>query len=80
VQAFERDGARAAGQADALGHASDRADLRVVAVVTRDEQHLLLVACVDGQGHIHVREDDDVVQRYEQERAQHITSQNRISP
>ena len=34
-------------------------------VVARDEQHALLVADVDGQRHVHGREDDGVVERDE---------------
>ena len=45
----------------------DGADLGVLAVVDGHEQHALLVADVDGQGHGHVREDDDVLERDEQE-------------
>ena len=69
VQADEVDGAAAAGQADALAHLGDGADLRVLALVARHEQHALLVADVDGDRDVHVREDDEVVQRYEQQRA-----------
>ena len=47
----------------------DGADLGVLAVVARHEEHALLVADVRGDGDVHVREDDDVVQRNEQQRA-----------
>ena len=57
---------RAAGQAAALVDLGDRADLRVVALVARHEQHALLVAGVERQGDRHVREDDGVVQWNEQ--------------
>ena len=67
VQALEGDGAAAAGHADALADLGDGADLRVLALVPRDEQHALLVADVDGDGDVHVREDDEVVQRYEEQ-------------
>ena len=40
---------------------------------SRDEQHALLGTHVHGQGHIHVREDDEVFQGNEQHRAQAIT-------
>ena len=70
VQAGQADGAAAAGQADAVADLGDGADLRVLALVARHEQHALLVADVDGEGDVHVREDDDVVQRDEQQRAQ----------
>ena len=49
VEPVERDGAGAAGQADALGHLGDGADGRVLALVARDEQDALLVADVDGR-------------------------------
>ena len=62
-------GPAAAGQADALADLGDRADLRVLALVPRDEQHALLVADVDGDGDVHVGEDDEVVERDEQQRA-----------
>jgi hypothetical protein len=73
VQALERDGASPAGQAHAVGHAGDGADGGVVVVVARDEQHALLAAHVHGQGHVHVREDDEVLQGDEQHRAQRLT-------
>ena len=73
VQAVERHRAAAARQPHAVGHLGDGADARVVVLVARDEQHALLRPDVHGQGHVHVREDDDVLQRYEQHRAQHIT-------
>ena len=60
-------GTRAAGQADAVGHLGDRADLGELAVMTGDEQHALLVTRVDGEGHIHGGEDDGVVQGEEQQ-------------
>jgi hypothetical protein len=66
VQALQRHGAGAAGQAGAVAHGGDGADGGVVVLVAGDEQDLLLVADVHGQGHAHVREDDDVLQRYEQ--------------
>ena len=75
VQAVQGDGAAAAGHADALADLGDRADLRVLAFVARDEQHaLLVVADVDGDRDVHVREDDEVVQRYEEQRAHAITN------
>ena len=67
VQAFDRDGDGAAGQPDAVGHARDGADCRVLALVLRHEQDAILVADVDRQRHVHVREDDDVVERDEQQ-------------
>ena len=74
VQADERDGTAPAGQADALGDLGDGAHLGVCVLVLRDEQHALLVADVDRQGHVHVREDDDVFQRDEQEGGQQSSS------
>ena len=41
--------------------------LAILAFVGRHQQHPLLVADVDGQGDVHVREDDGVFQRDEQE-------------
>jgi hypothetical protein len=38
--------------------------------VLRDEQHAVLVADVDRQGHVHVGEDDDVFEWYEEQGAQ----------
>ena len=73
VQAAERHRAAAAGQPDAVGHLGDRADARIVVFVAGDEQHALLGPDIHGQGHVHVREDDDVLQGYEQHRAQLIT-------
>ena len=67
VEAAQLRRAGAAGQADGVGHLGDGADLGVFALVDGDEQHARLVAHVDGQGHGHVREDDDVFQRDEQE-------------
>ena len=70
------DGAAAAGQADAVGDLGDRADLRELAVVARDEQDALLVADVDGERHVHGGEDDGVVEGDEQERGH----DERLSP
>src|SRR5262249_56850221 len=66
-------GPAAAGHADSLADLGDGAHLGVLALVPRDEQHALLVADVDGDGDVHVREDDEVVQRYEERRAHVIT-------
>jgi hypothetical protein len=66
VQALDRDGDGAAGQADAVGHACDGAHCGVFAVVLRHEQDAIFVADVDRQRHVHVREDDNVVERDEQ--------------
>ena len=69
VQALERHGDGAAGQPDAVGHARDGADGGVLALVLGHEQHTLLVADVDRQRHVHVGEDDDVVEWDEQQLA-----------
>ena len=73
MQAVERDGGRAAGKADALGHLGNGADPGVLPLVARDEQHSLLVADVDGDRDVHVREDDRVVKRDKQQVAQDFT-------
>jgi hypothetical protein len=70
VQADEIDRCDAAGQANPLGNFGDRADLRVLAVMPRHEQHSVLVAHVGGDGDAHVREDDDVVKWDKQQRTQ----------
>ena len=67
VEAVQRDRATAAGQAHAIGDLGDRADLRVLALVHGHEQHALLVADVDGEGDVHVGEDDEVFQGDEQQ-------------
>ena len=69
VQPLERDGGAAAGKSHAVGDDGDRADGGVRAVALRDEQHALLVADLDGQRDVHVREDDDVVEGDEQQLA-----------
>jgi hypothetical protein len=68
--ADEGDGVAASRQPDALADLADGTDLGVGVLVTRHEQHALLVADVDRQGDVHVGEDDDVFERYEQQRAQ----------
>ena len=55
------------GSRTTLGHLGDRADVRVLALVDRDEQHALAVGDVDRQRHGHVREDDDVFQGNQQQ-------------
>ena len=64
--------AGAAGQADALGDAGDGADAGVLAVVARNEQDAILVPRVDGERHVHGREDDGVVKRDEQKVLRHV--------
>jgi hypothetical protein len=61
-------GTGAAGEADAVGHRSDGADLGKCVVVARDEQHAILVTDVDGERHVHGGEDHGVVQRDENQR------------
>ena len=65
--AGQRHGAAAAGQPHAVGDLRDRADLGERAVVARDQEHAILVAGVDGEGHVHRGEDDGVVKGNEQE-------------
>ena len=67
MEAVQRDSAPAAWQPDAIGDLGDGADLRVLVLVLGHEQHALLVADVDGEGHVHVGEDDDVFQGDEEE-------------
>jgi hypothetical protein len=66
--ALQRGAAGAAGKPDALGDAHDRAHGRVLAVVARNEDDPLLVTDVDGQGDVHRREDDRVVEGDEEKR------------
>ena len=70
MQAAEGDGGAAAGQADAVGNLGHGADLRVLGLVPRHEQHAILVADVDRQGHGHAREHHGVLERDEQQVAQ----------
>ena len=67
MEAVQRDCEPAARQPDAIGDLGDGADLRVLVLVLGHEQHALLVADVDSEGHVHVGEDDDVFQRDEEE-------------
>src|SRR3712207_8349283 len=48
------------------GHLGDGADLGVGALMARDQKDSLLVAHVDGEGHVHGGEDDGVVKRDEE--------------
>ena len=61
VQALERDGAAAAGKAHVLDHVGDGADAGELVALAGHEHHALGVTGVDGQGHVHVGEDDGVV-------------------
>jgi hypothetical protein len=67
VQALEADGVTAATDAHVVGDLGDGADGGVLALVTRDEDDAGLVADVDGEGDVHAREDDGVLQRDEQQ-------------
>ena len=73
VEAVQRDGLDAAGQADVVGDLGDGADGRELGLVPGHEQHALLVGDVDGERHGHVGEDDGVVER-DQEEAGHEVS------
>ena len=44
----KRDRSASAGQADGVGHLGDGADLGECRLVAGDEEHLLVVAYVDG--------------------------------
>ena len=64
----ERDTARPPpGRRTRVGDLGDRADLRELAVMARDEQDARLVADVDGEGDVHRGEDDGVVEGYEEQ-------------
>ena len=63
----ERDGAGAARQPHAIGHLGDDADARIVVFMAWNKQDALLGAHVHGEGHVHVREDDEVFQRDHQQ-------------
>ncbi len=66
VQALEAHGVHSAPDAHVLGDLGDGADGGVFVLVPRDEHHALLVADVDGEGHVHAREDDGVLERDKQ--------------
>ncbi len=70
VQTDEIDGPDAAGQADPFGDFGHRADLGVLAVVSRHQQDAVLFAHVGRDRDVHVREDDRVVKRDKQQSAQ----------
>ena len=75
MQAVQGHCAAAAGHAHALAHLGNRADLRVRAFMARYEQHaLLVIADIDADRDVHVGEDDEVVQGYEEQRAHAITN------
>ena len=61
----------AARQADALDDLGDGADGRVLGLVLRDQHDALVVTDVGREGDVHAREDDSVLERYEQQLAHH---------
>jgi len=67
VEAVKSDGARAAAESDAVGDLGDGADGGVLVLVTGHEHDAVLVADVDGEGDVHAREDDGVLERDEQQ-------------
>ncbi len=67
VEAVQHDRAAAAGQADRLDDLGNGADGRIFVLVVRDEEDALLVGGVDRQRDGHVREDDGVLQRDQQQ-------------
>ena len=69
VEAVQRHRSAATRQADGVGDLGHGADLRVLAVVLGHEQHALFVTDVDRQRHVHIGEDDDVVEGDEQKLA-----------
>ena len=67
MQAVQHDRAAAAGQPDGLDDLGNGADGRIFVLVVRDEEDALLVGGVDRQRDGHVREDDGVLQRDQQQ-------------
>ncbi len=63
VQALDRDGAGAAGQANSLGDGRDRADCGEFILMARHEQHALFIGGVDCQRDGHAGEDDRIIKR-----------------
>ena len=74
VQAREADRTPATRQTMRVADLGDRSHLHVLALVARDEEHTLLVADVDGDADSHIREDDGVVERDEQQGAHGLHS------
>jgi hypothetical protein len=68
VLALEGDRASAAGEADAVGHPSHRADRGELVALARNENDALLRPDIDRQRHCHGREDDRIVDRDQQHR------------
>ena len=69
MKTVQRHGSVSAGQPHTIRHLGNRANLCVLTVALGDEQDALFIPDVDRQGHVHVREDDDVVERDEQQLA-----------
>jgi hypothetical protein len=67
VQALQGDGTHAAAHTDVVCDLGDGADGGVLALVTRYENHAVLIADVDGESDVHAREDDGVLERDKQE-------------
>ena len=67
VRAVEMNGSAPAGQADALDHVGHRPDACKLVALAGHEHDALLGADLDGQRQGHVREDDGVIDRDEQE-------------
>ena len=72
MEPLERNRDHSAREPVTIGDLRDRADVRILALALRHEEHRLLVPDVDGQGHVHVGEDDDVLERDEQKLAHAI--------
>ena len=73
VQPLQGHRVPAAGQPQATRHLGDGADAGVLALVHRHEEHTLLVARLDRERHRHVREDDAVLER-DQQQIRHVLS------
>jgi hypothetical protein len=67
VHGLDGDRAAAAGEAHSLDDVRDRADARELVALARHQDHALLVADIDCQRDRHVREDDGVVNRDQQQ-------------
>jgi hypothetical protein len=62
VQALKGDGARSAGQADAVGDLGHGADIGELLLVMGDEEDPVLLTHVHRERERHAREDDGVVE------------------
>ena len=69
METGDRHGLDAAGKADPLDDLGDGADGRVIGPVLRDQHDALVVTDVGGDGDVHAREHDCVLERYEQQLA-----------